>query len=248
MSTAAQKRANRENAKRSTGPRTPKGKKRTSLNALKHGLCAKEPLIPGEKRAVYEDLYLEFESELKPCSRIEFELFEQIVDLTWRLKRCTRIETAIINELYDTAAEQPGCEGKADDELIGKMFAHDDSMVALNRLSRHEACLARRYLNAMKEFREIRTRRIRSMNFSGLASGIRERMRAEAEKEADGPPEAQGEKETTEPTQSAATPVESAASMKPPVSEPASTTLDPAAFPPTYAESPGPNGRQEAVK
>ena len=48
MSTAAQQRANKENAKHSTGPRTAEGKQRSSQNALKHGLCALDPLIPGE--------------------------------------------------------------------------------------------------------------------------------------------------------------------------------------------------------
>ena len=48
MATAAQQRANQENAQHSTGPRTAEGKQRSSQNALKHGLCALDPLIPGE--------------------------------------------------------------------------------------------------------------------------------------------------------------------------------------------------------
>ena len=46
MPTQAQIRANRENAKKSTGPRTPEGKANSSKNALKHGLLAEDAVIP----------------------------------------------------------------------------------------------------------------------------------------------------------------------------------------------------------
>src|SRR5271156_1347395 len=41
--------ANQKNALHSTGPTTPEGKQRSRLNALKHGLRAKEVIIPGRK-------------------------------------------------------------------------------------------------------------------------------------------------------------------------------------------------------
>jgi hypothetical protein len=40
---AKQYEANRKNAKKSTGPRTPEGKAASSKNALKHGIFAKDP-------------------------------------------------------------------------------------------------------------------------------------------------------------------------------------------------------------
>ena len=65
MATDAQIQANRENAKKSTGPRTPEGKARVSKNALKHGLLAQDSVIPGEDPAefdrhltTYQDTYL----------------------------------------------------------------------------------------------------------------------------------------------------------------------------------------------
>ena len=48
MATEAQINANRRNAQKSTGPRSPEGKAATSRNALKHGLCAEKHLLVDE--------------------------------------------------------------------------------------------------------------------------------------------------------------------------------------------------------
>ena|SRR2546425_24097 len=42
----AQIEANRQNARRSTGPRTPEGKRKSSTNAIKHGLSAQNIVVP----------------------------------------------------------------------------------------------------------------------------------------------------------------------------------------------------------
>ncbi len=56
--------ANRQNGKKSTGPRTPEGKQRSRLNALKHGILAKAVVIQGgpgrEKRGEFDQLLTEF--------------------------------------------------------------------------------------------------------------------------------------------------------------------------------------------
>jgi hypothetical protein len=50
--------ANQQNARRSTGPRTPEGKARVRHNALKHGLLAKEVIVPlGDEYENRADFY-----------------------------------------------------------------------------------------------------------------------------------------------------------------------------------------------
>ena len=44
-------RANRRNAEKSTGPRTPEGKARASRNATTHGVFCRDVVVPGEDRA-----------------------------------------------------------------------------------------------------------------------------------------------------------------------------------------------------
>src|SRR4051812_34308766 len=58
--------ANRKNALKSTGPRTPEGKKRSSMNALKHGLTATTVLLPGEDAGAYEDRLDAWTDDLRP--------------------------------------------------------------------------------------------------------------------------------------------------------------------------------------
>jgi hypothetical protein len=45
--------ANRRNAQKSTGPKTPEGKDAVRLNALKHGLLCREVLLPGEDKGAF---------------------------------------------------------------------------------------------------------------------------------------------------------------------------------------------------
>ena len=47
MATEKQIEANRRNAAKSTGPRSPEGKARSSMNALKSGVDAEAEIIPG---------------------------------------------------------------------------------------------------------------------------------------------------------------------------------------------------------
>jgi hypothetical protein len=49
MATEAQIEANRANAQKSTGPRTPEGKEKAAQNALKHGLLAREAVVVNSK-------------------------------------------------------------------------------------------------------------------------------------------------------------------------------------------------------
>ena len=102
-----QRRANRQNAKKSTGPKSAAGKARASRNALKHGLLAKDVVITGtdfnENRAEFDAFLADLCSELKPQGLIEETLVERIATCYWRLRRVQRFEVAAIRSALDTA-------------------------------------------------------------------------------------------------------------------------------------------------
>ena len=95
MTTERQKAANRANARRSTGPKTPKGKTAVRLNAIRHGLLARDAVLLGEDSDAFEELRNEVWAELSPVGPIEKLLVERVVNEMWRLQRATRAETAL---------------------------------------------------------------------------------------------------------------------------------------------------------
>ena len=96
MATEKQIQANRNNAKKSTGPRTEQGKSRASQNALKHGLLARDAVLPGEDSADYEAQIAALEADIQPEGALEQELVRQLADAQWRMRRLARIESGYL--------------------------------------------------------------------------------------------------------------------------------------------------------
>jgi hypothetical protein len=107
MASEKQDRANRRNAQKSTGPKTPEGKAAVRLNAVRHGLLSKEALLPGEDEAASLELAERLRAELQPAGELEALLVERIVAAHWRLGRLGRVEAGVFaHELYGELAER----------------------------------------------------------------------------------------------------------------------------------------------
>lgn len=90
--------ANRENAKKSTGPKTLRGKTHSCRNALRHGLFARHPLdfaLLGEDSQEYEELLSNLFDEYRPVGRAEELEVERIGLCWWRLNRVWRHENSV---------------------------------------------------------------------------------------------------------------------------------------------------------
>ena len=96
MATSRQKKANRKNAKRGTGPRTAEGKARSSQNASKHGLFARDTVLPDEPPPEFLGLVAELEKELNAVGGFEHRLVRHIADAEWRMRRLGRLETGVL--------------------------------------------------------------------------------------------------------------------------------------------------------
>src|SRR5215203_1187697 len=107
MTSEKQIRANRRNALKSTGPKTPEGKATVRLNARTHGLRSQEILLPGEDEDALKGLNENLRAELQPVGELENLLVDGIVAAHWRLRRLRRVEAGIFAwELYGELAER----------------------------------------------------------------------------------------------------------------------------------------------
>ena len=98
----AQTGARRKNSRKSTGPRTCRGKRHSSRNALKHGLYSdvqyffQEAAIElGEDPGHFRRLYLGLLEARRPADALEQVLVEDIAVLIWKKSRLERSEAAV---------------------------------------------------------------------------------------------------------------------------------------------------------
>jgi hypothetical protein len=92
--------ANRRNAQKSTGPKTPAGRAASKMNALKHGIFSKEVLVRGlninESSRDLNALHERFWQEHNPVGPAEEMLVDQMVTAYWRWRRVLRAESGEI--------------------------------------------------------------------------------------------------------------------------------------------------------
>jgi hypothetical protein len=92
-----QKIANRRNARRSTGPTSPEGKRAVRLNGLRHGLLSHDVVLPRENEVAFEEFRTALHIDLAPSGPVEMLFADRVVNAAWRLRRLERLETALLH-------------------------------------------------------------------------------------------------------------------------------------------------------
>lgn len=98
--------ANRQNSRLSTGPKTPRGKKYSSMNAITHGVFSTRIVIDrgdgAESREEFDALLAALADDLKPGSQAEELLVLELAVTKWRLMRIPRYEVGAIRLQADS--------------------------------------------------------------------------------------------------------------------------------------------------
>jgi hypothetical protein len=162
MASQKQLDANRANAQRCTGPKTPAGKAASSLNALKHGLTAQIAVIPGENAALFGRTLRSFLDDLQPAGPLETVLVHQIVMASWRLTRLRSLESGLfdlrvadeahnVEQEYETLAQKT--------RLAYAFYKDCAGRDAFTTLARYESRAERAVYRALHELHRLRAAR-----------------------------------------------------------------------------------------
>ena len=98
MATPAQIAANRSNALKSTGPKSPAALAVTRFNALKSGIDAQSRVIPGEDPAELDALAEDYRTQFRPITAVEVALLDSLTTADWELRRLRRIQPKLWSE------------------------------------------------------------------------------------------------------------------------------------------------------
>jgi hypothetical protein len=151
MSSPNRIKINRANAQHSTGPKSHNGKKKSSMNALRHGLTGQVVVMPAEDLQAYQRHVESFVAEYHPKGATEAHLVQGLADTSWRLNRVAALETNLLN------LSAVG-EGIADALAIAA--AIESQSKALATLSMHSQRLSRQFERTVTQLRELqKTRR-----------------------------------------------------------------------------------------
>jgi len=115
MASMRQQRANRQNAKLSTGPRTAAGKTAVATNALKHGLQSQAVRLTWESKEEFEGFVAALRDDLVPVGAFEEAMVDSIVSALWRLARLTLMESGVITRHVALAIDSDAKSVNRDD-------------------------------------------------------------------------------------------------------------------------------------
>jgi hypothetical protein len=155
--------ANRRNAAKSNGPKTPEGCAAVRHNALKHGLTAAEIILPTtEDKLEFEQFQAAFEEECQPVGPIEQVLVEDMVASRWRMNRVRKMEPgffALRREVLKESIKDDFSTLAPQAQLALIVLDDVRDRDTLGKMSRYEARFERSFYKALKELQRLQSLR-----------------------------------------------------------------------------------------
>ncbi len=112
MATARQIAAFRANAQKSTGPRTPSGKRRSAQNGRRHYALAARVLEPGEDITRFRSFANRYYAEFAPVGPREGLLVGNLAGSCWRLARLMERVEGLLLDMETTCDSLAQAQGE----------------------------------------------------------------------------------------------------------------------------------------
>ena len=145
---------------KSTGPRTPEGKARSAVNALRHGLTGRVIVLPSEDMNAYYAFCAELIADLGPETPIERQYAQTFCDTQWRLNRARSIEDSMLSlGHFEAAGDIEANHPQVHAALTAARVFREDSKSFVN-LSLYEQRLQRTLKESLRQLQELQTKRI----------------------------------------------------------------------------------------
>jgi hypothetical protein len=155
---AANRLKNENPASPPTG-RTPEGKARSSMNALRHGLTARTVVLPTEDMDAYRAFSKEIADSLAAQTPVERQFAQTVADNQWRINRIRSIEDGMLGMGHFEAAGDFDCPTTLIHSAMTAARAFRDRSQAFVNLSIYEQRLHRSMKEALRQLRELQTER-----------------------------------------------------------------------------------------
>ncbi|MEZ5402740.1 MAG: hypothetical protein R2729_23900 [Bryobacteraceae bacterium] len=152
--------ANRANAQKSTGPKTPEGKARAADNSIRHGLYSRRTIIlSNEEPEALEQIRHDYIQKYRPTDAAELIYVETMINADWRLRRIWDLEPAAVDFVVDAqapeiAADAPDADNPTRTAIAVTELA-DQSRI-LDMLNRYETTYMRQLERAQRNLERMR--------------------------------------------------------------------------------------------
>ena len=150
MSSTRRIASSQANGALSRGPKTPEGKRRSALAAMRHGLLSRCVVVENESRDLFNLVLYSHRESFKPQNAVEEGMVEDIACAFWRLRRAMAVETSMLNS--GVRRQEPVDELQRL-ELAFAGLADSNKFSVLNR---YEARLQRSYQRALRNLTALR--------------------------------------------------------------------------------------------
>ena len=160
MATEAQQNANRENAKKSTGPRTPEGKAISSRNSLVHGMTSGKFLPPDGDPEEYFQLLNQFRDRFKPSDEVEGRLVERMAAAEFKMCSVRYMDAGLFHyELKTNPMPQHFSEDERTNPLAWAFQCDAAHHNAFSKLIRYEGFLQREFSRSLRDLFKMQDER-----------------------------------------------------------------------------------------